>query len=531
MDTLQNKRWISLLFICISLLVIGLSNAVLFVALPAIARALMASASDLQWIVDAYILVFASLLLTMGSIGDRYGRRKALQVGLVFFGLGSLSSGLSTSTGMLIATRAFTGIGAAMIMPATLSILTATFLDAKERGRAIAIWVAVFGLSIGLGPVVGGWLLEHFTWSSVFLVNIPVVIIALIGNFFVVEDSRDTSTPRPDIPGAILSVTGLFALVYGIIKAGSVGWTATNVLWAFGAAVILLGAFAWWEKRIANPMLPVRFFRNMSFTGANIAMVLVMFCLFSSVFFMSQYFQSIQGYSALETGLRLLPMSIVVMVASVLSARLAERFGIKITVGTGLVVAAGGMLFLSHVVAVDTDYTVVLTGLCIVAVGLGLAMSPATNSVMGSVPLRKAGIGSAMNDTTRQVGGALGVAVLGTILNKVYLDRIEPMLDFNNPLYKSLPAGVLDILRSNINEGVLEAIRSGIQGAHAVAEHIPIQMLAQIIHNTASRAFVTGMADALFVAMFIMLAAALLAFAILPARIRRPEEDKVDADL
>jgi hypothetical protein len=210
---------------------------------------------------------------------------------------------------------------------------------------------------------------------------------------------------------------------------------------------------------------------------------------------------------------------------------LAERFGIKITVGTGLVVAAGGMLYLSHVAAVDTDYTVVLTGLCIVAVGLGLAMSPATNSVMGSVPLSKAGIGSAMNDTTRQVGGALGVAVLGTILNKVYLDRIEPMLDFNNPLYNSLPAGILDILRSNMNEGVLEAIRSGIQGAHVVAEHIPLQTVAQIIHNTASKAFVTGMADALFVAMFIMLAAALLAFAILPARIRRPEEDKTNPDL
>jgi len=523
MDEPRRKPYISLLFICISLLVISLDNTILNVALPAIAEHLGASVSDLQWIVDAYILVFASLLLTMGSTGDRVGRKRALQGGLALFGLGSLAAALSTSTEMLIATRAFMGIGAAVIMPATLSILTATFREPKERARAIAIWAAVFGLGLGLGPVIGGLLLEHFHWGSVFLINLPIVVVAIIGDHFFVADSRDESAPRPDLPGVVLSITGLFALVYGIIKAGTDGWAAPHVLWSFGAAAVLLGAFALWESRTSHPMLPVRFFRNMSFTGANVALVLTMFCMFGSIFFLSQYFQSVQGYTALETGLRLLPLSLVAMVAAVLSARVAERLGTKVSVGMGLLVASGGMVFMSRLAAVDSAYGIVLTALCVTGAGLGLAMSPATNSVMGSVPVNKAGVGSAMNDTTRQVGGALGVAVLGTIMNNAYLARIEPLLDLKAPVFTSLPAGTLDLIRNSMTPDVIDAIRSGIQGAHIVADRVPIPSVAQYIHDSASEAFVVGMGDALFVATFVMLAAALFAFAILPARVRRPE--------
>jgi hypothetical protein len=290
-----------------------------------------------------------------------------------------------------------------------------------------------------------------------------------------------------------------------------------------------LSVFAWWEKHTATAMLPLGFFRNMSFTGANVSMVLVNFCMFGSIFFLSQFFQSVQGYSPLETGLRLLPMSLVIMVAATLSARVAEHIGIKITVGAGLMVAACGMFYMSQMAAVDSSYTVVLTGLCVTGMGLGLAMSPATNSVMSSVPLKKAGVGSAMNDTTRQIGGALGVAVLGTIMNNVYLDKIGPVLDLNNPIYKSVPPTVLGLIKIGMTKDVLDLIRSGIQGALAVAEGIPIQQVAKILHDSACNAFVSGMADALFVATFVMLAASLFAFALLPARVRRPEEVEVAA--
>jgi EmrB/QacA subfamily drug resistance transporter len=526
MKNTNQQRWLSLAFISLSLLIISLDNTILNVALPVIAEKLGAGITDLQWIVDAYVLVFASLLLTMGSTGDRVGRKKTLQVGLAVFGLGSLAAGLSRSSGMLIAMRAFMGIGAAMIMPATLSILTATFRAPKERARAISIWASVAGLGIGLGPVAGGWLLSHFSWGSVFFVNIPIVVIAIIGDRIVVQDSRDENAPKPDIPGVVLSVAGLFALVYGIIKAGTDGWTATNVLAAFAVAAVLLSAFGWWEGRTRNPMLPVRFFRNMSFTGANVSLVLTMFCMFGAIFFLSQYFQSVQGYSPLATGLRLLPMSAVVIPATIVSARVAEHLGIKFTVGIGLLIAAGGMLFMSRMAAVDTPYGTVLIGLCLTGFGIGLTWPSATTSVMGSIPVSKAGIGSSMNDTTRQIGGSLGVAVLGTIVNSVYLGHIRPLLDVDNPVYSGLPAGMAQLVRSFLTQPVQDAIKSGIQGAHVVAARIPVPQVAQELHDQASLAFVSGISDALMVTAVVLLAASLFAFAILPGRIRRPEGDE-----
>lgn len=551
MDRVTNKghknRWIGMLFISVSLLIISLDNTILNVALPAISTDLGASASDLQWIVDAYILVFAALLLTMGSIGDRFGRKRMLQFGVFWFGAFSLMAALATSTEMLIASRALLGVGGAMIMPSTLSLITASFRDPRERAQAIALWAATFGLGVGVGPLVGGFLIEQFEWNAVFFVNIPVAIVALIGGHIFLQESFDETAPPPDVPGVLLSITGLFALVYAIIEAGVDGWTAENVLLGFGVAVVALGVFFWWENRARHPMLPLYLFRNMSFTGANVAITLMMFGMFGSMFFMSQYFQSVQGYSALETGWRLLPMALVIMVAAGSSARVAERLGTKITVGLGFAVAAIGMLFLSQVLEPDTPYTTVLAGLFILSSGMGTAMSPATNSIMGSVPVDKAGVGSAMNDTTREVGGALGVAVLGTLMNNTYLDKVtglESTLTEAEGQLMAATGGQLPPFAADVYGGV----ENSIQGAHfaaaglaEMAEMLPpeaaqlVTGLADTIVRVSESAFVSGMTEAMVIASFIMAGAAVFSLAFLPARVRciepECEEEGSAADL
>ncbi len=509
-ETKGNKRrWYALACLNISLLIIALDNTVLNVALPSISEDLSASASDLQWIIDAYILVFAALLLTVGVLGDRYGRKMMLQIGLVVFGAGSIWAMFSDSTIMLISARAFLGIGAAMIMPSTLSILTATFRDPKERAKSIAIWVSAFPLGMGSGPLISGALLDHFWWGSVFAINIPVVIIALIGGLFFIDESRDEKSRKPDILGVLLSIIGLFALVFGIIRAGEEGWTDSVVLTSIGIAFILLIAFGWWQSYSKNPMLPLRFFRNMSFTGANIALTLVMFSMFGTFFFMTQYFQTIQGYSPLGTGIRILPMALVSMFFAINSARVAHRIGTKITVSAGIFLAGCGLLFLSIVPEPDTSYGILLIGLCVLPMGMGTAMSPATNSVMGSVPVNKAGVGSAMNDTTRQVGGALGIAVLGTVLNSIYLSKVDN-------LKEQLPL---------LPEESLDAIESSIQGAHIIAENVPDPAVSQMIINAADNAFVEGMSEAFFIAFIIMMITAVLTFFILPKDVQPSEEE------
>ncbi len=506
------RRWIGLGFLSISLLIISLDNTVLNVALPSIANQLGASESGLQWIVDAYTLVFAALLLTAGVIGDRTGRKKSLMVGLAVFGVGSLACALSRSEAMLIGCRAFLGIGGAIIMPATLSIITATFRDARERAQAIAIWAGVFGLGAGIGPVVAGSLLERFAWSSVFYVNVPVVIVGLIGAYLFIQDSRDEHAQKPDVPGLLLSIAGLFALVYGIIQAGREGWTSSTVLSALGAGVVLLAAFAWRERRAANAMLPLKFFRNMSFSGANIAMALVMFAMFGSLFFMGQYFQSVQGFSPLQAGLRILPMAPIMMVMSVSSARIARAIGTKLTVGAGILVAAAGLFYISKIVQVDTPYWNLLIAMVILASGMAMAMSPATNSIMGSVPVRQAGVGSATNNTGRQVGGALGVAVLGSLANTIYVTKVNAAASAAQGI---LPATALD------------SIRSGIQAAHIVAAKIPSAAISQIIVDGSNNAFVSGMKEALLIGAIIMAAAAVVTLMILPAKVQPPVEDKL----
>ncbi|MBI5929060.1 MAG: MFS transporter [Chloroflexi bacterium] len=497
-------RWLSLLFICISLLVISLDNTVLNTAIPSISTDLKASTSEIQWIIDAYSLVFAALLLTMGSLGDRYGRKPALQIGLVLFAIGSLSAALSDSTEMLIASRAFLGMAAAVIMPATLSLVTATF-PPKERSQAIALWAAVFGLGVGLGPTIGGWLLEHYSWHSVFFVNLPVNVLALIGGQMFIFNSKDESAPKIDIPGVALSIPGLFALVYGIIEAGQKSWTETNVVISFGIAVLLLGIFAVWESRYEHAMLPLHFFKNMSFTGANTAMALIIFSLFGSLFFMSQYMQTVLGFTPLQAGIRLIPLSVALAFAAGFSARIANKLGTKYTVALGIFIGAGGMFFMSQALDVDTHYRTILVGQIFLASGLGIAMSPATNSIMGSVPVSKAGVGSAMNDTTRELGGALGVAVFGTLMNTVYQDGVGKLKGL-------LPAQLYDIASGSI------------QGAHGIAKALPPEVSGTVV-STANRAFVDGMTEAMLIGSGILVLTTLLVLALLPSTVRPFVED------
>ena len=489
------RRWWILGVLCLSLLIVGLDNTILNVALPTLSRDLHASTSQLQWIVDAYTLVFASLLLTTGSLSDRFGRRSALSVGLVIFGSGSVASAFAGSATVLIATRALMGVGGALIMPSTLSILTNVF-PAEERGRAIGIWAGVSGLGIGIGPVVGGWLLTHFWWGSVFLVNVPVVIVALVAGRLIVPNSRDPHAPKLDPLGALLSIVGLVSLVYGIIEAPSHGWTDPAILAAFAVAILTLGTFVLWELKSDHPMLNVRFFENPRFTAANISVTLVFFALYGSLFFLTQYLQFVLGYTPLQAGLRVAPIALAIIVVSPLAGRLVLPLGNKVLVVVGMLTVAVALWFLSTA-SVVSGYPKVLASLMILGTGISLAMTPATESIMGSLPLEKAGVGSAMNDTTRQIGGALGVAILGSIFSIAYTNAIAPAL-------KALPASLAGAANNSVGAALQIASRAGGDGGRALAE-------------VARSSFIHGMDRALFVAAAVAIAGALVALVWLPA--------------
>jgi EmrB/QacA subfamily drug resistance transporter len=417
------RRWFTLMTLCISLLIIVMDNTILNVAIPKLIDELHATNSQVQWIVDGYTLVFAGLLLTTGSLGDRFGRKKALRIGITVFAIGSALSALSGSPSQLIAARCLMGVGGALIMPSTLSILTNVFRDPKERGRAIAVWAGFSGLGVAIGPVIGGLLLNHYSWASVFWVNVPIAAIALVLGFFFVPESRDPSAPQLDPLGALLSIVGLGALLFGIIEGPTEGWRSTQVVVAFVVGVVGIAAFIMWERTTDHPMLDMSFFKNPRFTAANMAITLTFFAMFGAMFLMTQYWQFVHGYSPLAAGVRLIPFAMVMMVVAPLSARFVEKLGTKRIVTLGLGIVATSLLLLS-LVKRDSSYYEVIGFMCILAGGMGLVMAPATESVMGSLPRAKAGVGSAVNDTTRQMGGALGVAIIGSMVASVYSSGI-----------------------------------------------------------------------------------------------------------
>jgi EmrB/QacA subfamily drug resistance transporter len=498
-ETIYRRRWITLVVLSLSLVIIGLDNTVLNVALPTLVRDLNATGSELQWMVDAYVLVFAGLLLTAGALGDRFGRKLALTAGLFIFGGMSLIAAYVGSANALIAARSIMGVGGALIMPSTLSIITNIF-SGTERGRAIAAWAAVAGLGIIIGPVLGGWLLEHFWWGSIFLTNVLIAAVAIIAGFFLVPESKDPDATPLDPVGAILSIAHLGTLVYAIIEAPKRGWTHGFVLGTFGVAVLLLVALLWWETHVEHPMLRLEFFENPRFTAASGAITLVFFAMFGTMFLMTQYLQFVLGYTPLEAGFRVMPVA-TMMIAAPLSARFNERFGTKRVVASGLAIVAVSLGVMA-LIQVDSGYGHLALALALLGAGMGTAMAPATDSIMGSLPLAKAGIGSAMNDTTRQVGGALGVAILGSVLASTYSTSIAPALS-------RLPAQAAAIAGDSIGEAAQVASRMGDSGA--------------ALFRSASVAFVDGMHSAIWVGAGIALLGAILALAFLPARPLEPE--------
>ncbi len=494
----DTHRWIVLGTMCLSLLLIVMDNTIVNVALPTLQRDLDASTTQLQWVVDAYILVFAGLLLTMGSLGDRFGRRGALAFGLSIMGAASILSSFANTADQLITTRALMGVGGALIMPATLSIITNVFTDRRERAQAIAIWAATAGAAVAIGPVTGGWLLEHFWWGSVFLVNVPVVVVALVLGQLFVPTSRDPSAPPVDVVGALLSIAGLVVLVWAIIE-GPGGWTDPEILGAFALSAVLLGIFVVWERRTRFPMLDISFFRNPRFSAASAAVMLTFFAMFGSLFLLTQFLQSILGYTPLEAGIRLLPMAGVMLVISPLSAKVVEWIGSKIVVATGLSVGAVGLIIASRLTA-GASYPEVLVALVVLAAGLALVMPPATESIMGSLPLAKAGVGSAVNDTTRQVGGALGVAVLGSVMSSTYGPRVTEAIS-------GLP----------VSSEQATAIHDQIGAAMRAAAEIG-GPAGRTLADVASRGFADGMSTAFVIGAAALVLGATIVALFLPAR-------------
>jgi MFS transporter, DHA2 family, multidrug resistance protein len=467
------RRWTILGVMVISLLVVVLDNTILNVALKTIAdprEGLGASQSDLEWSINSYTLVFAGLLFTAGLLGDRLGRRRMLLTGLAIFGIASLASAYAQSPGQLIGARALMGLGAAAIMPATLAIISNVF-DPRERARAIGIWAGAVGLAVAVGPVAGGVLLEHFWWGSVFLINVPVVLGGIAAIVALVPESRDPAPGRIDIVGVLLSVAGLATFVYGIITGGDSGdWGSAKVIGPIVAGALILTAFVLYERRVAFPALDVKLFREPRFSAAVGSVGLVFFAAMGSLFFGTFYLQLVRGYSPLETGLLFLPFAAAQLIFAPRSAGFAARFGPKAVVGAGMglvAVSLGAFLLLT-----ETTPIWVLCALYFAqGAGMGSVMAPVTEVVMSSLPREKAGVGSAISNTVRQVGGALGVAVLGSVLSQVYRGAME------GPL-AAFPAGAR------------EAASESLAATYAVAAQTPG---GAVLLDPANSAFVQAM--------------------------------------
>jgi EmrB/QacA subfamily drug resistance transporter len=505
------RRRLILLVLCLSLLVVVIDNTVLNTALPTLARKLPAGTSALQWITDAYTLCFAALLIPAGALGDRFGRRRSLVGGLIVYALGSLAAASASGAHVLIADRVVMGLGAAFVMPATLSILNSVF-PVAERPQAIAAWSAVAGVGIVLGPTLGGALLSHFAWGSVFLVNIPLVAIALVGVSKVVPESKASGTKRLDVVGTIFAASGLFALVDAIIEAPTRGWTGGFTLGEAGLGFALLAWFIAFELRSDHPLIDLRVFSERAFAAAAGAVTVIFFSLFGSLFALTQYLQLVHGYSPFGAGVRALPFALAMGAMSPLSAELAKRLGPRVIISCGLVLMSGGLLALSTA-GVHTAYPPLALFVAAMGAGMGLVMAPASTIIMETVPADQAGAGSAVNDTVREVGGALGIAVVGSVVAAIYSHRLGSVLTTHNA-----PSGVAHAATSSIAEadGIAKQVGGPIGNELASAAHV---------------AFTTAMGAGMRVAAAVALAGAIACFAAIPRRVRNRTVEQVSDGL
>ena len=489
-DRVYARRWATLAVLSLSLVIIGLDNTILNVALPTLQRTFGATAAELQWMVDAYVLVFAGLLLTMGALGDRYGRARALQLGLLIFAGASIAATFATDATQLIAARVGMGVGGALIMPATLSIIVQVFPPA-ERTRAIAVWAGVSGLGVGLGPLIGGILIANFSWSSVFLVNVPIALIALVLGWFFVPESRDPDARSLDLPGAALSIGAVGALVYGIIEAPSQGWTDPGILLAFAIAAALGALFAWRETHTPEPMLDIALFRDRHFSAGALAIALTFFAMFAVIFGLTQYLQFVLGMTALEAGTVMVSLALGIPVGARISLVAVGRVGTRRVV-TGALVGVSVVLLTVTQWTTRTDPLVVSATLFVLAICMANVMAPATGSVMSAVPEAKAGVGSAMNDLLRQLGGALGIAIIGSVMNTVYRDRMADVV-------ASLPAGPAQAAGDSVGAAVAIAGQVGGPAGAALAG-VARGSFVDALHVAVVVAAGVAIATALFVA-------------------------------
>jgi EmrB/QacA subfamily drug resistance transporter len=494
----HTRRWWILAVLCLSLFMVVVDNTIVNVALPSLSLELGASTTGLQWIVDAYTLVFSALLLAGGHLGDRFGRRRALQVGLVVFAATSTLAALTTSTAQLVGARALMGVGAALIFPATLAIIVAVFTDVRERAAAIGIWSGVTGLAVAAGPVTGGLLLEHFWWGSIFLVNVPVAALALVAGWALVPDSRDPEPGRLDRVGLATSVVAVGLAIWAIIEGGHRGWTSPEILLAGAASVALLAWFVRYEARLAHPLLDVRLFGNPRFSAASLAIASAFFGLFGFIFLITQYMQLVQGYSPLEAGLRTVPFAVTTGVLSPVSILLMRRFGTTLVVAAGLGLMSLGFVMAATLTADSAYVGPVLASMVTIAAGLGLTTSPATEAIMGALPEAKAGVGSAVNDTTRELGGTLGVAVVGSVFASIYGPEVAAAL-------RGQPAEVVAAAEESMGAAV--ALSAQVPGGEAILV-------------AAQEAFMSGFATGSLVAAGATALGAVLALRWLPARAR-----------
>ena len=499
------RRWKTLGVLSLSLVIIGLDTTILNVALPTLQAEFDASASELQWMVDSYLVVFAGLLLVFGTLGDRFGRKLALQAGVAIFGLASLGALIADSADQVVVVRAAMGVGAALIMPATLSII-ANLFTGEERAKAIAIWAALAAVGIGLGPLAGGLLLEWFDWWSVFLVNVPFAVAALLLGIRYVPESRDPEPGSFDLLGAALSTAGFSILVYAIIEAPDKGWSSGLVLGSVVASVVLLSTFVWWERRIDEPMLNLGFFRSRRFSVGTAAVSVAFFALLGAIFVLTQYLQFVHGYSAVEAGAIMSPMALGLMMGAGSSRKAAQHLGDTrvIAVGlTGLAVALG----VTTLWEPNTGAFTLAAWFFGVTFAMGWVMAPATEAVIGAVPAAKAGVASATNTVARMISGALGVAVIGSLVSSLYSSDVE---------------GSLGALPPEAQARVAESVGA----ASAIAGQLPAAAASDLLATTGD-AYTQAMGIGFLVAAALAAATAVVVVRFLPASEGGAEEPEV----
>jgi EmrB/QacA subfamily drug resistance transporter len=497
------RRWLVLAVMSVGTLIVFIDNTVVNTALPAISTELGASTSTLQWIIDAYVLALVGLLLLGGSLGDRFGRRLWMIIGLLIFGAASVIAAMATSSEQLILGRALQGVGAAFVLPATLSIITNTF-PRGERTKAIGIWTAVGALGIGLGPVLGGYLVDNLSWAAVFWLHLPVIAIALAGMVFVPE-SRDSRQLGLDIPGAILGTAGVTALIFGIIQGNELGWTSVEIIGVFTLAVVFLAAFIVVELRSEHPMLPLRFFRQKDFSGAVLTIGLIVFSMLVVFFYLTQYFQIVQGKSALEAGLLIIPASLAMMFTAPMSVLVAKRFGPRVNVLAMTTAMIAGVVLLTQL-TITSDIFLPLAALSIFGIGIGLGMPALTDTVMASVPERDAGVASAVNDVSREFGGALGIATIGSLVAGFYANNVQGLI----------PSGVPAELAELAGEGI------GV--AAVIARDLPAELGAALMAG-ANDAFMAAMTDGFIISAALLMSAVVIAFTLMPTRMRTTQAE------